>query len=134
VELELSGKLRERAEVRASVALQHAVGGSAEARLANSPHQVSKLSIGVPLWRERLFVSAAARYLSPRMTGTDDLLGGVPLVDCTATARVHPRFDLVTGLRNLLGRRYEDPVYLSVDRLPGDGRSFFVKLVWRVWE
>ncbi len=134
VELELSGKLRQRVEVQASTALQRAVGGSAEARLANSPHQVTKLSIGVPLWRERLFVSGAARYLSPRLTGTGERLDGVPLVDCTATMRLHPRLDLITGLRNSLGRGYEDPVYLSVDRLPGDGRSFFVKLVWRVWE
>ncbi len=134
VEFELSGRIGERVELRASSALQNSAGGQARSQLANSPHQVSKLSVGVPFLREKLFVSAAARYLSSSTTETGDRLGGVPLVDVTATARVHPRFDVVTGLRNALGHRYEDPVYLSVDRLPGDRRSVFVKLVWRVWE
>ena len=61
-------------------------------------------------------------------------LGGAVLADFTATARVHPRFDLQAGVRNALDRRYEDPVCLTVDRLRGDGRSVFVRLVWRAWE
>ncbi len=133
-EMELTGKIRRKLEVQASMALQRAVGGDSEQMLANSPRLVSKLLVGVPLLRDRLFLSGAERYVSSRSTEVGGYLGGVPVTDFTATARIHPRFDLIIGVRNELNHRYEDPVYLTVDRLPGDGRSAFVKLVWRIWE
>ena len=63
-----------------------------------------------------------------------DRLGGALLADFTGTLKLHPRFDLEAGVRNAFDRRYADPIFLSVDRLPGDGRSAFVRLVWRAWE
>jgi outer membrane receptor protein involved in Fe transport len=56
------------------------------------------------------------------------------LVDFTVTAGVDRHFDLQAGIRNVLDRRDEDPVVLTLDRLTGDGRSIFLKLVWRAWE
>jgi outer membrane receptor for monomeric catechols len=61
-------------------------------------------------------------------------LGGFPLAGAAATLRLGRRCDLVAGVHNLFGRRYEDPIYLTVDRIPGDGRSAFLKLVLKVWE
>jgi outer membrane receptor protein involved in Fe transport len=61
-------------------------------------------------------------------------LGGFLLADAAATLRLGSRFDLAAGVHNLFGRRYEDPIYLTLDRIPGDGRSVFLKLVLRVWE
>ena len=134
LEFELSGKLWQRVEALASAVFQNAVGGDPVTRLANSPTQVSKARLGVPLFRERLFLSGTAQYLSSRTAEGGDLLPGPLLADFTATTRLGPRFDLVTGVRNAFGRRYEDPIYLTLDRLRGDGRSAFVKLVWRIWE
>jgi outer membrane receptor for ferrienterochelin and colicins len=134
VEFELNGKLWNRVESSASIALQSAQGGQSPDRLSNSPRQVSKARLGVPFFRDRLFLAGALQAFSSRETGEDARLGGASLVDFTATARVHPHFDLQVGMRNALDRRYQDPVYLSIDRLPGDCRSIFVKLVWRVWE
>ncbi len=134
VELELSGRLWDRLETQTSSAFQDAAGGQPRTRLANAPFQVTKFRLGMPFRGERLFLATALQYLSARKTEGGDRLGGAWLADFTATARVHPRFDLQAGLRNAFGRRYEDPIYLSLDRLRGDGRAVFVKLIWRVWE
>jgi iron complex outermembrane receptor protein len=134
VEFELNGELWNRMEASASIALQDALGGQPLDRLSNSPRQVSKARLGVPFFRGRLFLAGALQSFSSRETGQDAQLGGACLADFTATARVHPRFDLQVGMRNAFDHRYEDPVSLTIDRLPGDGRSVFVKLVWRVWE
>jgi iron complex outermembrane receptor protein len=132
--LELSGKLWKRLETNASFVLQSAVGGRNMDWLANSPHQVVKARLGIPALRQRFFFSGGLHYLSSRTTWTGDRLGGAWLADCTATVRLNGRFDLQTGLRNAFDRRYEDPIYLTVDRLRGDGRSAFVRLILRVWE
>jgi len=134
VEFELSGKLWQRVEALASTVFENAVGGDPATRLANSPTQVSKVRLGVPFFRERLFLSGAVQYLSSRIAESGDPLPGPLLADFTATTRLGPRFDFVTGVRNAFGRRYEDPIYLTLDRIEGDGRSVFVKLVCRIWE
>ena len=138
LEFELTGKLWNRVEASASVALAEAAGGPSLAWLANSPRQVSKARLGLPVlrraFRDRLSVTGSMQHISARNSWTGDRLGGVVLADFTATARVHPRFDLQGGVRNAFDHRYEDPIYLTVDRLRGDGRSVFLRLVWRICE
>ena len=54
------------------------------------------------------------------------------LADFTlSTGRLHPSFDLQFGVRNALGWKYADPAGVALARMPGDGRSCFVRLVWR---
>jgi outer membrane receptor for ferrienterochelin and colicins len=136
LEFELSGKLWDRLETSASASFGNAGAGPPLVRLANSPAQISKLRMGAPVGggelRDRLFVSGSLQWLSARNTWTGQRLGGALLADFTATFRLLPRFDLEAGIRNAFDRRYEDPIFLSVDRLRGDGRSAFVRLVWRV--
>jgi len=134
LEGELGGKLWRSLEASASASWQQAVGGRPVTWLANSPRVVSKARLGRPVAGGRLFLSAAFQYLSARNSWTGDRVGGAALFDGTATVRIHPRCDLQAGVRNALNRRYEDPIYLTVDRLRGDGRSAFLQLVWRVWE
>jgi outer membrane receptor for ferrienterochelin and colicins len=137
IEFELSGKVWDRLETSASASFGNAAGGQPLVRLANSPAQISKVRLGAPLggaFRERLELSGALQWISARNSWTGDRLGGALLADFTGTLKLHPRFDLVAGVRNALDRRYEDPIFLSVDRLRGDGRSAFVRLVWRAWE
>jgi outer membrane receptor protein involved in Fe transport len=132
--VELSGRVWDRVEARASAAFQNAVGGLLGNRLPNAPAEVSKFRMGVPFGRERLFLAASAQYTSSRLTWSGDRLGGAWKTDFTATARLHPRLELQAGVRNTFDRPYEDPIYLSTDRFAGDGRSVFVRLVWRAWE
>ena len=86
------------------------------------------------LLEPRLFAAADLQYISAREAVSGARLGGFPLADATATVHLDRRFDVVAGVHNLFDRRYQDPVYLTVDRIPGDGRSLFLKLVLRVWE
>jgi iron complex outermembrane receptor protein len=132
-ELELSGKLPSGIETTASAVWQNASGGQPRAWLPNSPRQLVKFRVGAPAGR-RVFASADCQYTSARAAVLGGRLGGFPLAGANVTARLNRRFDLVAGVRNLFDRRYEDPIYLSVDRVPGDGRSVFLKLVLRVWE
>lgn len=133
-ELELNGKLSQGWEVSGSVAIQQAAYGQGGGWLANSPRQVAKARLGYDLFRQRVLLAGAARFLSARLSEDGDRLGGFLLADFTATARLAPRFDIQAGVRNAFDRRYEDPINCTVDRLRGDGRSLFVKLVWRAWE
>jgi iron complex outermembrane receptor protein len=132
VEFEVRGKLWDRLEATASTAWQNAVDAAGGARLANAPVNISKLRLGMPI--RRLFLGGSANYLSARNTWSGATLGGFMVVDGTATVRLGGSFDFQAGVRNALNRRYEDPIYLAIDRLPGDPRSAFLRLVWHPWE
>jgi iron complex outermembrane receptor protein len=132
VEWELSGKVSPRLETAVSFALQRATNSTTGAWLVNSPRQIGKARAAVPLFREKLYLSGSLQYLSARQTRAGDNVPAVILTDFTATTnRLHREFDLQFGLRNLFDRRYWDPVALAVDRMHQDGRSAFVKLIWR---
>ncbi len=130
VELETAAKWN-RIEGTASAAFQEALESDGR-HLANAPRMVAKLRLGRPVGR--WFLSGNLRYVSPRETWTEDRLGGALVADATATLHLRRSLDIQVGLRNGFDRRYEDPIYLTVDRLRGDGRSVFVKLAWRLWE
>ena len=49
------------------------------------------------------------------------MLGGALLADGTATGRLGSSLDLEAVVRNAPNPHYEDPIYLAIDRLPGDG-------------
>jgi iron complex outermembrane receptor protein len=133
VELRLAGKLWDRVEASASSAFGRA-DGPAQVRLANSPAVISKARLGVPLRAGRLSVAGNLQYISARNSWTGDRLGGALLADFTVTARLQPRFDLEAGVRNAFDRRYEDPIYLTLDRIRGDGRSVYLRLVCHPWQ
>ena len=133
LETEISGKFRGLVECTASGVWQGAYAYEPAAWLANSPRQIDKLRLGMPLGR-RWFGSSSIEYISSRAAGLGGSLGGFVLVDAAATLHLGRRFDLVSGVRNLFDRRYQDPIYCAVDRVAGEGRSAFLKLAVRIWE
>jgi outer membrane receptor protein involved in Fe transport len=132
-ELEVSGKLPRGIEATASAVWQNAGRSQPSAWLPNSPRQLGKLRVGFPAGRW-VFASADCQYTSARAAVMGGRLGGFLLADLAANLHLSRRFDLAAGVHNLFDRRYEDPIYLTVDRIGGDGRSVFLKLVLRVWE
>jgi len=132
LEFEVRGKLWNRLEATASTAWQSAVDGASSVRLANAPVNVSKMRLGLPI--RRLFLGGSVNYLSARNTWSGATLGGFTVFDGTATVRLGGSLDFQAGVRNALNRRYEDPIYLAIDRLAGDPRSAFLRLVWRPWD
>jgi iron complex outermembrane receptor protein len=138
IEMELRGQPRDWLETAAGVVLQRARYGNGGGYLPNSPRRLAHLRIGAPVpvksLRQRAWVSGGLHYVGGRRTVGDEPVDGVLLVQASLSVRVDPAWDLRFGVRNLLDRRYQHPVALSLDRMAGDGRAFFLKLVWRSGE
>src|SRR6266550_3840264 len=102
--------------------------------LTNSPKQLSKANLSLPLARQKLFVNLEAQYTGERRTITGTELGGFLLVNATLlTKKLNKDFDFSASLYNLLNKQYSESggtehVQASI---PQDGRSFRVKLVYR---
>jgi len=137
VEMEASGKPSRELTITASIALQRAHDALSHAFLTNSPGTVAKLRGALPLAKNKLLAAAAMQYLSPRRTLAYAEVPSYWLADVTLTTnRIHPDFDVQFGVRNLFDRAYYDPVGSGApeDRLLQNGRSVFLKLIWRTKE
>jgi outer membrane receptor protein involved in Fe transport len=136
-EMELNGKFREKIEAVASVALQRAADPRVALFLPDSPGCVAKIRAAVPLLKNKLRVATALQYISPQRTYSYAQVPGYWLTDVTLTTRnLHPDFDLQFGARNLLNQTYFYPgsVGLIEDQIRANGRSVFLKLIWRTKE
>lgn len=133
VEFEFSGRPHRILEIGASLAVQRIRDDRAATPMPNSPARLWKGRIGTPIHR-KLFVGTEFRETSRRYTRAGVRLGSFHLLDATlSTVELSPHFDLVAGVRNVLGCSYNDPAPYGrvMDSLRQDGRSYFVKLVWR---
>jgi len=95
--------------------------------------QVAKLRFAVPVIKRKIELSSSGQYMASRETRDgSSSVRPVLLLDATATTnRLFKRFDVSFGVRNLLNRVYSDPTAIAVDSMRQDGRSVFLKLVWR---
>jgi len=137
VEIEATGKPVGQITITASLALQRAHDALSHAFLTNSPGTVGKIRGAVPLVKNKLLAAAAMQYLSARRTLAYAEVPAYWLADLTLTTnRIHPDFDVQFGVRNLFNRAYYDPVGVGLpeDRLLQNGRSVFLKLIWRTKE
>lgn len=134
---ELSGKPCRWIETTASLAVQRATEGISHTVLPDSPGWVGKLRGSSPLFKDHLRAAAALQFLSARKTLGDATVPSYWLTDVTFTTnRIRPDYDVQFGVRNLFNRAYYDPASagLPEDQLLENGRSMYVKLVWRTKE
>ena len=139
IEFELGGHLAPWLETTASLSLDRAVNAAQNDVLPNAPGQIAKVRGAVPIWRDRIYFSTDFQYLSARWTTTRATTRPVALVSATvSTNKLFHGLDFVAGIRNALNWAYSDPIALpldaTVDQIPADGRSVFVKLLWRQGE
>jgi outer membrane receptor protein involved in Fe transport len=133
-EASIAGTLRHGVEVSASVAYQRSSTADHQ-DLPDSPNQVHKVRIGMPLFAGKLFLSGAIAYMGDRETLADASTGYALVSDFTLTTfHLTPEFDFQAGMRNAFNDRYYAPVGLAVDRMLQDGRSAYVKLIWHAKE
>jgi outer membrane receptor for ferrienterochelin and colicins len=135
-EFELRGRVTSWLETAASGSWQRVRYGGG-VKLPNSPEKIVQFRAGAPLFRDRLGLSLAARYLSRRRTPYGWEVGGAPVADLTLTTkRLHPQFDLQFGCRNLLDRHYFDPLSEEhpLPLMQRAGRSFHLKMIWHYRE
>lgn len=132
VDTELEGKPVEWLEVAGSAAVNKAVYGGTNERLDNSPLQVVKARLAAAVG-SKLTISGTMRGMSARSTSRGARLPWAVTEDLTVTTHHLGRdYDLQFGVRNLMDRRYEDPVALNdlVDVMRRPGRSFFLRVLW----
>jgi outer membrane receptor for ferrienterochelin and colicins len=133
LEFELAGKTRRGVQGKASYSLQNSRDPYNNI-IANSPHQLGKMNLSVPLPR-RLFAGIEGQYTSRRSTVSGPVLGGFGVVNVTLLARhLGRQFDVSANVDNLLDKRYADSAGLEFQEafIPQDGRSFRAGLTYRL--
>jgi outer membrane receptor for ferrienterochelin and colicins len=136
IDFELGGHLAPWLETTASLSLDHARDDELHISLPNNPGRIAKFRAAVPVFRDRIWFSSDVQYLSARTTINRFSTRPVALFNATlSTARLFRNFDFVAGVRNALNWRYNDPTTWpldsSLDQIPVNGRSAFIKLIWR---
>lgn len=134
LEFEINGRPLEWLDAAASVSIQRTRGTDSSIYLPNSPAQLGTLRAAAPLFRRKLMVGGAMRYMGTRLASDGSRMGGAAVADITVTtARVFRQMDLQFGLRNVTNKAYQDP--LSPEHatlgLPAAGRTVFVRFLWR---
>ena len=102
--------------------------------MTNSPKQLAKVNLSIPLQQGKIFAGLEAQYVSERRTIAQTELGGYLLLNATLFSRkLTENFDISASLYNLLDKQYAESGGLEhvQTSIPQDGRSFRVKLTYR---
>jgi iron complex outermembrane receptor protein len=102
--------------------------------MTNSPKQLAKVSLSVPLQQRKIFAGLEAQYVSERRTVAQTELGGYLLLNVTLYSRkLTEKFDVSASLYNVLDKQYAESGGLEhvQTSIPQDGRSFRIKLTYR---
>ncbi len=133
-EWELGAKWSNGVEGVVSQSLQDSRNIVSESVLTNSPKELAKVNLSIPLVGEKLFASADAQYLSVRRTVAGTNLGGYFVTDVAFfTRKLTNRCEISAGLYNIFDRRYAESGTLNnlETSIPQDGRNFRIKLTYR---
>jgi len=147
LELALEGSWAYGIRSRASYSFQYTRDNNVAWELPDSPEQMAKFNVSVPLLKDKLFAGAEIQYTSDRLSlhnttsaggqpitlqGED--AGGYAIVNLTLFSQnLIKNVEFSASLYNLLDRRYLDPAsnFHVQDVLEQDGRSFRIKLTYR---
>ncbi len=132
LEFELEGKWTSGLEGRLSYAVQEAQEKRND--LTNSPEQLVKAGVIVPLLPERLFSSLETRYLDVRRTRLGKKISDVFIVNLSLFSQDFVKGLEVSGkIENLFDERYSDPgaAEHQQDAIAQDGRIFWLKLKYQ---
>ena len=134
VEVELNGRLGASLTSRASYSYTQTADSIAGQTLPNSPANLVKLNLTMPLYHQKLSASLDGQYTGKVTTLAGNTLGGFSVLSATLIGHtLGKRADISASVYNLLNKKYsfpgrpEDPE----DAIPQDGTSFRVKLTYR---
>ncbi|MBE0603557.1 MAG: TonB-dependent receptor, partial [Deltaproteobacteria bacterium] len=137
VELEMAGKAANGIEGRASYAWQRATYRETGATVPNSPKDMVKLNLVLPLVAGRLYLSPEAQYVGPRKslpTKTLESVGGYTVANATLLApKLIGELELSASVYNIFDKSYADPAGSEhrQESIPQDGRSYRLKATCR---
>jgi outer membrane cobalamin receptor len=132
-EMELRGRWHNGVTGVASYSETFQQQGADNQPLFNSPKQLGKLDLSVPLLSEKLFATIDSQYTSRRATLAGAEVSPYTVVNLTLLGHHLTRgLDVSASLYNALNNRFYDPgspQHLQ-DAIQQDGRNFRFKLVW----
>ncbi len=133
-EMELENKWTSGIEGRISYTLQSAVDKQTGETLTNAPEHLAKLTIAVPLLRDKIFAGIEEQYTSKRKTVAGDYTRDFYSTNLTLySQRIMKGFELSASVNNLFDTKYSDPVstdLLPLDTVRQDGRLYRLKLTY----
>ena len=133
-ELEVDNKWNNGLEGRVSYTLQRTEDQLTGDPLSNSPSQMVKLNMTLPVVGEKLFASIEDQYLSRRKTEGGDYAAAFHVTNLTLFSQhVLDRFELSASIYNIFDKKYSDPVskdLTPIDRVQQDGRNYRLKLTY----
>jgi iron complex outermembrane receptor protein len=132
-EFELQGKWARDIEGRLSYTYQETTNKETGRLLTNSPRQLLKLNIHIPIIKKYLSTGIEAQYAGPRKTLADKNTGGSVVANITLLSQ-----ELIKGLEisgsvyNIFDKKYSDPASNEFRQnvIPQDGRTFRIKLTY----
>jgi outer membrane receptor protein involved in Fe transport len=136
VELELNARLVAGLRGRASYSYTRTIDAVTLQTPPNSPANLLKLNLGLPLLHQKLFAAADAQYASAVSTLAGNTLSGFAVVNGTLTGHIWGKhLDVGASVYNLLNKKYADPARPEdpEDAIPQDGRTFAVKTTLRLF-
>jgi iron complex outermembrane receptor protein len=128
---------------RASYTLQHAQNLSGNEKLPDSPEQLVKFNLSVPVIKDKVFAGLEVLFTSSRSTVFTTTTGAtLPGVDTSPFSVVNftlfsqkllKNLDFSGSVYNLFNEHYADPStrFHLQDQIPSEGRSYRVKLTYR---
>jgi iron complex outermembrane receptor protein len=133
VEISLKKQWRSGMEVGTAFSLQDANQVGSQTPLNNSPRVLSQNNVSVPLFRRRLFASAAVDYVSRRLTTAGNYAGAYVLPDVTLLSNSSKRWEISASLYNAFNQKYADPGSIGdpEDVIIQNGRNFRLKFTYR---
>ncbi len=133
-ETEIEGKWDSGLALRASYARQNATDTMTGMKLVNSPQNVAKLRVSVPVWSDKIFGSVELLYTSDRLTLTHQPTGDTWLLNATIFSRKLARsLECSASVYNILNQKYRTPggtEHLQ-DMITQDGTTFLFKIQYR---
>ena len=133
-EAEVEGKWDNGLLVRASYTRQEAVSDLTDRRIVNSPTDMVKMQVSVPVFRDKIFTSLEMLYASDRLSKQNEGIGDSCLLNATLFSReLLPGLDFSASVYNLLDRKYATPVsdVFQQQSIEQDGRTFRLKVTYR---
>ena len=134
IEFEAEGKWAHGIEGRASFSLQQSTDKDTGRMLTNSPKQLGKLSLFVPIIPEKLSTGLEVQYTGWQRTVKGDVNGGYVTANLTILSRkLVENLEISGSIYNLLDQKYGNPAPIENRQsvIWQDGRSFRLKLTYR---
>lgn len=134
VEIELEGRFPSGLHGRVSYALQRADDTTTGASLSNSPRQMAKFNVSLPLVRDQVFASLEMQYLGRLETLVGNYTDASLVANATLSGRLlDNRLELSASIYNLFDEDYAFPGSTghSQDTIPQNGRSYLLKCTYR---